>query len=174
MTKESAQGTVFWFTGLSGAGKTTIGRLFYEYLKKQNRHVVFLDGDILREVFGNDLGHTLADRKKSAERNSRLCKMLADQGGDVVCATISMFHDCRDWNRKNILNYKEIYIQVPIEVLINRDQKGLYSRALRGEVKNIMGIDLEIEEPTSPDIVLKNDGSRKASELVEELIKKLK
>lgn len=174
MIKEHAQGTVFWVTGLSGAGKTTIGHLFYEYLKKQNNHVVFLDGDILREVLGNDLGHTLADRKKSAERNSRMCKMLAEQGIDVVCATISMFHDSRDWNRKNILNYKEIYIQVPIEVLIERDQKELYSRALRGEVKNIMGVDLEIEEPLGPDVVLKNDGSKKAIELVEELIKKLK
>lgn len=173
MKKEQGQGTVFWLTGLSGAGKTTIGHLFYEYLKTKKSNLVFLDGDILREVFDNDLGHSLSEREKSAGRNSRLCRMLAAQGLDVICATISMFHGCREWNRQNISKYTEIYIKVPIEVLIQRDQKQLYSRAIRGEVKDIMGIDLIVEEPSNPDIVLDNDGSRKASELVGELIEKL-
>jgi len=168
------KGTVYWLTGLSGAGKSTIGRLFYDRLKALEKNVIFLDGDILREVFGNDLSHTLEDRRLSAMRNSRLCKMLADQGTDVVCATISMFKDCRQWNRDEIEYYKEIYIRVPIDVLKTRDSKKLYSRAKKGEIKNVMGIDLEVEEPDSPDIILDNDGESTPEELTNKLIKILK
>jgi adenylyl-sulfate kinase len=167
----NTKGTVYWITGLSGAGKTTIGRLFYDHLKALDRNIIFLDGDILREVFGNDLSHTLEDRKISAGRNSRLCKMLADQGTDVVCATISMFKDCRQWNRDQIENYKEIYIRAPIDVLKSRDSKKLYSRAEKGEIKNIMGIDLKIEEPENPDIILDNDGKSTPDELTNKLLK---
>jgi cytidine diphosphoramidate kinase len=167
-------GCVYWFTGLSGAGKTTIGRLFYERLRQHHRHVVFLDGDVLREVFGNDLGHSLDQRMQSAMRNSRLCKMLSDQGIDVVCATISMFHECRRWNRQHIPAYREIYIRVPKAVLIERDQKQLYSRAMRGEIQNVMGVDLDIEEPECPDLVIDNDGSIAAATLLESHMGRLK
>lgn len=167
-------GVVYWITGLSGAGKTTIGKLFYEKLHSSKSNVVFLDGDVLREVFGNDLGHSIEDRKKSAMRNARLCKLLADQGIDVVCATISMFHDCRSWNRENIKNYKEIYIKVPFEILQQRDQKGLYSGALTKNTCNVMGIDLEIEEPIKPDIVIINDGLKHPQDIVENLCNQIK
>ncbi|WMJ81318.1 adenylyl-sulfate kinase [Clostridium sp. MB40-C1] len=163
-------GDVYWVTGLSGAGKTTIAKLLYEKLKKNKDNVVFLDGDILREIFGNDLGYSSSDRKKSAMRNSRICKELSEQGIDVVCATISMFNECRIWNRENIKNYKEIYIKVPIEILIQRDQKKLYSRALKGEIKNVMGIDIDFEEPKNPDIVILNDGSVKPKDILSQII----
>jgi adenylylsulfate kinase len=127
----------------------------------------------LREVFGNDLGHSIEDRKKSAMRNARLCKLLADQGIDVVCATISMFHDCHKWNRDNINNYKEIYIKVPFEILRQRDQKGLYSAALSKNTCNVMGIDLEIEEPHNPDITILNDGKLTPEIIVQQIINKI-
>jgi adenylylsulfate kinase len=151
-------GTVFWFTGLSGAGKTTVGRRFFELLRTHRPASVFLDGDILREVFGNDLGHSRESRVRSAMRNARLCKMLADQGLDVVCATISMFRECQEWNRANIVNYREIYLRVPMQVLMARDQKQLYSRAARGEMLEVMGVDLTADEPRNPDAVVENDG----------------
>jgi len=158
-------GRVFWFTGLSGAGKTTIGKLFFGLLRDHNPCSVFLDGDILREVFGNDLGHSREERLKSAMRNSRLCKTLSDQGIDVVCATISLFRECQDWNRGHMPGYHEIYLRVPMKVLIERDQKQLYSRALRGEARNVMGVDLAVEEPSHPELIVENDGREKPANL---------
>jgi len=162
-------GRVFWFTGLSGAGKSTIGKLFFDRLRGNTAAAVFLDGDILREVFGNDLGHSREERLKSAMRNSRLCKMLADQGIDVVCATISLFRECQGWNRENMPGYHEIYLRVPMQVLIERDQKQLYSRALRGELIDVMGVDLPVEEPLCPECIIDNDGNRTPDEIAKEL-----
>lgn len=164
---------VYWLTGLSGAGKTTIGTLFFQHLKTIKPNVVYLDGDVLREIFGGTHGHTLQERKQLAMRYSRLCKMLSEQGIDVVCATISLFHEVQEWNRQHIPGYKEVYIKVPIEVLTQRDQKQLYSRALRGEIKDVMGIDAAVEAPKNPDIVLENDGTRSVDEMVNNLITRL-
>ena len=93
---------MLWLTGLSGAGKTTIGTLLYQALRERKDNVVFLDGDQLRQVFGDDLGYAPDQRLKSAMRNARLCKLLAEQCLDVICCTISMFDSVRDWNRTNI------------------------------------------------------------------------
>ena len=110
---------VYWITGLSGAGKTTIGKLFYEKLKTEHPNTVFLDGDMLRKVFGDDLGYTREERIKCAMRYSRLCAMLQEQGMHVVCCTISMFDCVRDWNRENINNYREIYIKVSMDTPVS-------------------------------------------------------
>jgi len=165
-------GRVFWITGLSGAGKSTVGRLLFALLRANHANVVFLDGDVLREVFGNDLGHSHADRMKSAMRNARLCKMLAEQGIDVVCATISLFRECQEWNRHNIRRYHEIFLRVPMQVLVERDQKSLYSRALRGETKDVMGINIPIEEPENPDLVLVSDGAHSPDALARQILEK--
>ena len=155
------KGTVYFFTGLSGAGKTTLGGLFYRRLKAAKPNVVWLDGDQLRPMFDVDTGYSFEERKRGAYRNFRLCKMLADQGIDVVLCSISMYRDVRVWNRENIDNYREIYIKVSRETLFRRDQKGLYSAG-----KNVIGIDLPFEEPESPDVVVTNDGIQTPEELV--------
>jgi cytidine diphosphoramidate kinase len=159
-------GTVYWLTGLSGAGKTTIGQLLYQHIRSIKPNVVFLDGDVVRAACEEDLGHSREDRKKSGLRKARICKMLADQGIDVICATISMFKDCYQWNHINFENYKEIYVRVPMDILIARDSKGLYKRALNGEIENVWGVDLEIEEPESPHCIIENDGSKSPEALV--------
>ena len=100
---------VYWITGLSGAGKTSVGLLLYKKMKQNYPNTVFLDGDVLREVFGNDLGYTREERIKCAMRYARLCKMLQEQEMNVICCTISMFDEIRSWNRENIGNYREIY-----------------------------------------------------------------
>lgn len=153
---------VYWLTGLSGAGKTTIGRLWYEKLKADGKPAVLLDGDELRQVFGDDLGFTEIDRRKSAMRNARLCALLAMQGITVICCTISMFDSVREWNRSNIPDYFEVYIKVSLETLRRRDQKCLYSQAQA----DVAGIHVQVEEPKNPDLILENDGDRTPEEQV--------
>lgn len=155
---EGPAGRVYWITGLSGAGKTTIGRELWRRLRAAGRSAVFLDGDALREVIAEDLGHTLASRRKSALRNARLCRMLSSQGQDVVCPTISMFHEVQRWNRENIPGYREIYLRVPLEELQRRDAKGIYAAARRGELQDVVGLDVAAEIPEAPDLVLDNFG----------------
>ncbi len=165
-------GTVYWITGLSGAGKTTIGKLLYEHILTKKKNVVFLDGDVLRQVFGNDLGHSEEERRISARRNANLCALLSSQGIDVVCCTISMFQSIRDWNRDNITNYREIYLQVPLDILKERNQKSLYSDMEKGKVKNVCGLDITVEEPTKPDILIVNDGRYSPEYIVKQIIER--
>ena len=124
---EASPGRVFWITGLSGAGKTTVGRELSSRLRAAGRPVTFLDGDALRAAIAEDLGHSAGNRRQSAMRNARLCRLLAEQGADVVCATISLFHEVQRWNRENIPGYREIYLRVPIDELRRRDSKGIYA-----------------------------------------------
>ncbi len=154
------KGRLFWVTGLSGAGKTTIGTILYQKLKEKYSNTVLVDGDVLRQVFGNDLGYSKEERFACAMRYARLCKLLTDQGILVVCCTISMFDAVREWNRENIKNYTEVYIKVPMEVLEQRNQKNLYDDVKKGIGKNVVGMDLELELPKNPDFVLLNDGTK--------------
>lgn len=166
-------GIVYWITGLSGAGKTTVGELLYRHILAKKKNVIFLDGDILRQVFGNDLGHSEEERRISARRNANLCALLAGQGMDVVCCTISMFQSIRDWNRENIEKYYEIYLQVPLEVLKRRNQKSLYSDSEKGKVQNVCGLDIRVEEPANPDVLIVNDGSYSPQGIVTQIIERI-
>ncbi len=161
---------VYWITGLSGAGKTTIGRLFYQKLKRDFPNTVFLDGDIMREVFGADLGYSEAERRKCAMRYARLCDMLQKQDLNVVCCTISMFDAVREWNRENIGNYREIYVKVSMDTLRMRDQKGLYTGKTSEKEGIVAGIQIALEEPQNADIILMNDGEESPERQAEKLI----
>lgn len=162
-------GTVFWITGLSGAGKTTIGKALYKKLSL-SKSIVMLDGDELRQVFGDDLGYEREDRQKSAFRNARLCALLSNQGIDVICCTISMFDNVRSWNRNNIKNYMEIYIKVNKSTLIQRNQKGLYSE----KQGNLVGFGIDMEEPKHPNLVIENEGKLSEDEIVNIICDNLK
>jgi glutamine kinase len=169
LASASSAGRVYWITGLSGAGKSTIGMKFWRRLRDSGRPAIFLDGDALREVIAEDLGHNLASRRKSAMRNAKLCRMLSSQGHDVVCPTISMFHDVQRWNRKNIPGYREIYLRVPMDELQRRDVKGIYAAAGRGELRNVVGVDLKAELPETPDLILDNFGTLDSAAAVDRI-----
>ena len=169
------KGTVYWITGLSGAGKTTVGTLLFNYLKEKKDNVVFLDGDIIRSVFILEkMGYSTAERKKFAYQDWRMCKMLSEQNIDVVYCGISMYEECRAWNRENIDNYKVIYLSVPMEVLIKRDKKQLYSKALRGEISEVVGIDLPYDEPVNPEVLVDNSGTYTPEEVLKYIVEVLK
>jgi adenylylsulfate kinase len=159
-----SKGTVYFFTGLSGAGKTTLGVLFYQHLKEAKPNVVLLDGDQTRPVFNEDSGYSDEDRRRGAKRTFRVAKLLADQGIDVVVCSMCLYHEVRAWNRENIENYCEIYVRVTAETLLKRNKKGLYTSG-----KNVVGIDLPFEEPVSPDVVLCNDGRETPEAMVAQL-----
>lgn len=163
-------GNLYWITGLSGAGKTTIGIRLYQYLRQKKNNILFLDGDMLRKVYQSK-AYSEKGRRSLAFQNARLCKMLTDQGIDVIICLIAMYEDCRKWNRENIENYHEIYLRVDLGELIRRDQKQLYSRALRNEITNVVGINMPFEEPQSPDLIIDNNGQNTPEEVVEMIIR---
>ena len=159
-------GTVYWITGLSGAGKTTVGELLYEKIHMKKDNVVLLDGDELRKIF-RCYDYSDEGRKKLAFKYSELCFFLSNQGIDVIICTISMYDDVRKWNRENIRKYKEIYLKVPIEVLIKRNQKGLY---IMESKENVVGLNSIFEEPKNPDIILVNDGTNSPKYIIKKIL----
>lgn len=153
-----SQNLVFWITGLSGAGKTTVATCLVEGMRAAGRPPVLLDGDRLREVLGRVGAHDAAARRELAMTYARLCREIAVQGFDVVCATISMFDEVRGWNRQNLPGYREIYLRVPMAELMRRDPKGIYARQRSAVESWVAGVDLAVELPTAPDLVIDNHG----------------
>ena len=176
--KHITSGCLFWIPGLSGAGKTSIGEIFTELLRERYDNVVFLDGDELREIFGatatNLDNYERETRLALALQYVRLCRMLSQQGHMVVIATISLFKEVHEWNRKNLPCYFEVYLKVSLEELRRRDSKGIYSRFDAGELTNVAGLDLSIDEPEWPDLTIEFDSTCKVTELANEIITLLK
>lgn len=161
------KGTVYFFTGLAGAGKTTLGRLFYQCVKARQDSAVLFDGDTQRDAFDNR-DYTYEGRLKGAWGLFAQCRDLANQGHDVVVCSISMYHAIQEWNRKNIENYREIFVKVSMETLYKRDQKQLYSSG----TKNVVGVDIPAEFPEHPDVIIENNGQHTPEEIVGELVRR--
>ena len=151
---------VVWIIGLSGAGKTTLANEVIAHVRRVQRNVVLIDGDILREVFANDLMHTMEDRRTNARRICQLGKFLDDQDINVVCAILSVFPESRSWNRENLKNYYEIFIDTPMKDLVQRDYKGLYRRYNSGEIRDVAGMDIEFLRPENADLTINNISSK--------------
>lgn len=150
---------VVWFTGISGTGKTTIGKQFYQLIKKRNPSTIYFDGDKFRKIFGNDIKYTLEDRDKNALRLTRLVKNLSDQKINIiVTANITSFK-FRVWCRKNIKDYFEIYISANKKNLMKRDYKKLYKNVLSGKINNVIGIDLPYKKPKGCDLYITNNST---------------
>jgi adenylylsulfate kinase len=150
---------IIWLTGLSGAGKSTIGNAIHKLWKAEEPNTVLVDGDAVRSIirFNADAdAYSLAGRHAAASRYCDICEWLGNEDINVVCCTISFYDDLRKRNRQNLKDYFEVYINVPMDVLIERDVKNLYAPALRGEIRNVVGVDLHLDAPADPDFVLDN------------------
>ena len=159
------KGTLYFFTGLAGAGKSTIGGLFYRKLKEQHNDILLFDGDAERAA-RHETDYSNEGRLEASRRSMGMYKMITDQGVDVVSCAIAMFEEVRAWYRANIENYREIYIKVSMETLYRRDQKGLYTSG----AKQVVGVDLPWEEPQNPDVLVENDGAEAPEEIVDRLL----
>ena len=151
---------VIWLIGLSGTGKTVLGQEVVATANKNYKNTIFIDGDEIREAFGNDLSYSMKDRLINAQRICQLGKFLDDQGMNVVCSILSLFPDTRQWNRENIKNYYEGYVDTPIDILIKRDSKGIYNKYLNNKITNVAGMDIEFPIPDQADLVIDNVNSK--------------
>ncbi|HFE67385.1 MAG TPA: adenylyl-sulfate kinase [Chloroflexi bacterium] len=151
------QGFVIWMTGLSGAGKTTIALEMLRQLDGRNLKLERLDGDVVRESLTADLGFSAEDRRKNIERITFVAKLLSRNGVGCICSFISPYQAVRDHVRENTTNFMEVFVDAPLEVVIDRDVKGLYEKALAGEIPNFTGISDPFEAPENPDIHLHTD-----------------
>lgn len=153
-------GEIIWINGLAGAGKTTTAKALCARLDElhqkgelKSKGVIYTDGDDFREVFEHSFGYSKEARINITRKKIALCVALAKQGFCVVHTAISLFNECYKHNRelceKNNLKYSEIYIKCPFEVLEARDQKGLYSGAKAGKIKDVMGVDIAFDEPNA-------------------------
>jgi adenylylsulfate kinase len=151
------RGFTLWFTGLSGSGKSTLSRALIEVLKGRGCRVEILDGDEVRENLSKGLGFSREDRDTNIRRIGYVCHLLSRNGVVAISAAISPFREVRDENRRRIKDFIEVYVKCPVEVLINRDVKGLYKKAIAGEIKEFTGISHPYEEPLQPEVVVETD-----------------
>ncbi|HHT9105518.1 MAG TPA: adenylyl-sulfate kinase [Candidatus Wujingus californicus] len=151
------KGFTIWFTGLSGAGKTTISHLLEKKLKEYNRNVEILDGDVVRTNLCQGLGFSKQDRDINIQRIAFVCKLLTKHGAAVISAAISPYREARERARKEIGNFVEVYVKCPLEVCAERDVKGLYKKALKGEIQAFTGVSDPYEEPLNPELILETN-----------------
>ena len=165
---------VLWITGLSASGKTTIASAFLEISKDSVVQKVFLDGDYVRELFGGDLGYDENSRIKHIQRVQRLAKFLTDQGIDVVVAALYNNREILAENRKLFDRYFEVYLKADIEFLKLRENKSLYTKAQSNEIRDVVGVDINWQEPMTPDLIIDTNILRQPSALALEIYNALK
>lgn len=151
------RGVTVWFTGLSGAGKTTLSRWVAEQLRTNGRRVEILDGDEVRRTLTRGLGFSKEDRDENIRRIGHVAHLLARNGVIVLVAVISPYREVRDEVRRLIGDFIEVYVNAPLEVCEQRDQKGLYRKARAGEIRGFTGIDDPYEPPLAPEVECRTD-----------------
>jgi adenylyl-sulfate kinase len=148
------KGVTVWFTGLSGAGKTALALRLEEELRRRGLRVERLDGDIVRQGLTRDLGFSKEDRDKNIERVTFVAKLLTRNGVAVLCSFISPYRSVRAQSRKDIGNFVEVYCYATLETLMQRDVKGLYKKAIAGEIPNFTGVSDPYEAPENPEVTI--------------------
>jgi len=154
------EGFVLWFTGLSGSGKSTLAALVATELRRRSLHVETLDGDEIRKHLSKGLGFSKEDRDENVRRIAFVAKLLCRAGACAITAAISPYREAREEARGSVARFCEVFCDCPLAVLVARDPKGLYEKALRGEIENFTGVDDPYEAPATPDVHL--DTSRES------------
>jgi adenylyl-sulfate kinase len=149
-----SQGFTLWFTGLSGSGKSTLANLVADELRDRAHRVEILDGDEVRTNLSKGLGFSKEDRDTNIRRIGWVCKLLARNGVISISAAISPYREVRDEVRRMHERFFEVYVECPLDTLVERDVKGLYKKALAGEIKNFTGVDDPYEPPVSPELIV--------------------
>jgi adenylyl-sulfate kinase len=147
-------GFTIWFTGLSGAGKSTLAELLEHQLRGAGKRVEVLDGDVIRTHLSKGLGFSKEDRDTNIRRIGWVCEVLSRNDVVAIAAAISPYRAIRDEVRQRIGRFVEIYVDVPLEVAIERDTKGLYKKAIAGEIAQFTGISDPYEVPLNPEITI--------------------
>jgi adenylyl-sulfate kinase len=166
------QGFAVWFTGLSGAGKSTLAEKLTARLRCEGAKVELLDGDVVRTNLSKELGFSRSDRDMNIRRIGFVAELLARNGVVAIIAAISPYRDVREEVKGRIERFVEVYVECPIDVLKERDTKGLYKRALAGEIRNFTGISDPYEPPLNPSVVIHSD-RESIDECVEKIWRKL-
>jgi len=151
------KGFVLWFTGLSGSGKSVIADRVAEKLKEKGLKIERLDGDIVRKSLTKDLGFSENDRNENIKRVTFVAKLLSRNDVGVIASFISPYREIRNHVRKEVTNFIEVHTKCSLDVCIQRDPKGLYKKALNGEIENFTGVSHPYEEPENPEILLETD-----------------
>src|SRR5262247_4173402 len=151
------QGCAVWFTGMSSAGKTTAARLLESRLRASGARVEVLDGDLVRERLSKGLGFAKGDRDENIRRIGFVCELLVRHGVIVIVSAISPYRAVRDEVRAQIPQFIEVYMDCPLDVLIERDVKGLYKKALAGEIAHFTGVSDPYEPPLAPEVTIHSD-----------------
>lgn len=157
--KNGHKSCILWFTGLSGSGKSTIANALIRRLFEEGKQGYILDGDNIRHGLNQDLGFSPEDRKENIRRIGEVAKLFVDSGTIVATAFISPYRKDRDLVRQLVDKdeFLEVYVKCPLEVCEERDPKGLYEKAHKGEISSFTGIDAPYEEPVQPEIVIESD-----------------
>jgi adenylyl-sulfate kinase len=148
------KGFTIWLTGLSGAGKSTLSHLLEHRLRALGAKVEVLDGDVVRTHLSKGLGFSREDRDENIRRIGFVCELLSRNGVVAIAAAISPYREAREEVRKRIPDFVEVYLECPIETLVERDVKGLYKKALEGQLSHFTGISDPYEPPLSPEITI--------------------
>ena len=165
---------VIWISGMPGTGKSTLAKYYFNRQKKKLKNLILIDGDAFRKAMNHDLGYTLNDRKKNALRLIKISKYFSDQKVNVIISANLVFQNYRNWCKKNIPSFLEVYIETKKGLLKKRNKQKIFYKSK----KNVLGRDIKVKKPHKPHLIINNNYSKnfflKSIKLIDNLIKKKK